>query len=111
MATVYQINKGVNRSIEFRGIRAQYLLFLAAGMVLLLLLCAMAFIAGIPAIPVIVAVVVAGYALVVAVQRYSKRYGEHGLAKKMAQSRLPRYVTATSRNVFTSFNSGNYEKE
>lgn len=111
MATVYQINKGVNRSIEFRGIKAQYLLFLAVGMVLLLLLCAVAFIAGVPAIPAIVSVVVAGYALVVAVQRYSKRYGEHGLAKRLAQSRLPLYVTTSSRNVFTSFNSGYYEKE
>ncbi|WP_126247890.1 MULTISPECIES: DUF4133 domain-containing protein [Chitinophaga] len=111
MATVYQINKGVNRSIEFRGIKAQYLLFLAVGMVLLLLLCAIAFIAGIPAIPVVVAVVVAGYGLLVAVQRYSKRYGEHGLAKKLAQSRLPQHITTSSRSVFTSFNSRKYEKE
>src|SRR5690606_36065300 len=111
MATVYRINKGVNRSIEFRGIKAQYLLFVAVGVVLLPLLSAIASIAGIPSMTAIVAVVAAGDALVLADQRYSKRNGEHGVAKKLAQSRLPRYVTASSRNVFISFNSGKYEKE
>lgn len=37
MATVYPINRGVNRSLEFKGIKAQYVIYLALGLVLLLL--------------------------------------------------------------------------
>jgi hypothetical protein len=37
MASVYQINKGINRPVVFKGVKAQYIAFLAVGMVLLLL--------------------------------------------------------------------------
>lgn len=111
MASVFQINKGVNRSIEFRGIKAQYLVFLAIGMVALLILCAAAFIAGLPPIAVIVIVVSAGYGLVVVAQRYSKQYGEHGFAKKLAQSRMPAFLTSSSRRIFFFTNEKGYEKK
>ncbi|WP_119079482.1 DUF4133 domain-containing protein [Chitinophaga alhagiae] len=111
MATVYQINKGVNRSIEFRGIKAQYLAILAAGMVALLLVSAVAFAAGTPAMIAIPVIVLAGYCLVTAVQRYSKRYGEHGLAKKAAQVRMPAYLTASSRKLFLQLKNVCHETE
>nr|WP_262712406.1 DUF4133 domain-containing protein [Arachidicoccus ginsenosidivorans] len=34
----YEINKGVNRAIEFRGLKAQYIYYLAVGLAVLLLL-------------------------------------------------------------------------
>ena len=38
--SVYQINKGINRSIEFKGLRAQYIWYLGGGVVaLLIMLC------------------------------------------------------------------------
>jgi hypothetical protein len=30
MSAVYQINKGVNRSLEFKGIKGSYILYLGA---------------------------------------------------------------------------------
>jgi hypothetical protein len=36
MASVYQINKGVGKPIVFRGLKAQYIAYLAVGLVVLL---------------------------------------------------------------------------
>ncbi|HMT97439.1 MAG TPA: DUF4133 domain-containing protein, partial [Ferruginibacter sp.] len=30
--SVYQINKGINRSIEFKGLKAQYIWYLGGGL-------------------------------------------------------------------------------
>ncbi|MBD0288989.1 MAG: DUF4133 domain-containing protein, partial [Flavisolibacter sp.] len=41
MATsVYQINKGINKPIEFKGFKAQYIWYLGGGLVALLILFA-----------------------------------------------------------------------
>lgn len=46
MATIYAINKGINRSIEFRGIKALYIMYLAAGLIGLLLLFTIFYVIG-----------------------------------------------------------------
>ncbi|TAM97121.1 MAG: DUF4133 domain-containing protein [Chitinophagaceae bacterium] len=80
----YIINKGVGRPVEFKGIKAQYIAYLAAGLLGLLLLFAILYVAGVPALVCIVFVAVAGTALFTTVIRYSHRYGEHGLMKEAA---------------------------
>ena len=100
MSTVYNINKGVNRSIEFKGFKAQYIIYLAAGMVSLLLLFAILYICGFNIYLCLAIIVPGGIALVVAVQRLSKKYGEHGLLKKIAQKRLPSSIRCHSRKIF-----------
>jgi hypothetical protein len=45
MATsVYRINKGINKPIEFKGLKAQYIGYLAAGLVLPLVMFAVMYI-------------------------------------------------------------------
>jgi hypothetical protein len=44
----YQINKGVNRPIEFRGLKAQYIYYLGSGLALLLIAFSVIYIAGLP---------------------------------------------------------------
>jgi uncharacterized membrane protein YjjP (DUF1212 family) len=100
MSTIYELNKGINRSVEFKGIKAQYIIYLAAGMVVLLLLFAVAYLIGTNIYVCVISVLIAGYALINSVQRYSKKYGEYGLVRKAAQARLPIYVTANSRKIF-----------
>src|ERR1017187_2501397 len=99
MSTVYQINKGVNRSIEFKGFKAQYILYLAAGMVTLLLLFAILYVCGLNIYLCLAIILPSGIGLVAAIQRLSKKYGEHGLLKKIAQKRLPRSIRCHSRRV------------
>ncbi len=46
MASTYQINKGINRSIEMKGLKAQYIIYLAIGLVILLIGFIIAYMAG-----------------------------------------------------------------
>ena len=41
--SVYQINKGINKPIEFKGLKAQYIWYLGGGLVALLILFAISF--------------------------------------------------------------------
>ena len=44
--SVYQINKGINKSIEFKGLKAQYIWYFAGGVIALLILFAIMYIIG-----------------------------------------------------------------
>src|ERR1017187_440478 len=100
MSTIYNINKGVNRSIEFKGFKAQYIIYLAAGMVSLLLLFAILYVCGLNIYLCVAIILPAGIGLVLTVQKLSKKYGEHGLLKKIAQKRLPGSIRCHSRKIF-----------
>jgi hypothetical protein len=45
--SVYQINKGINKSIEFRGLKAKHIWYLGEGVLALLILFAILYISGI----------------------------------------------------------------
>ncbi|MEO8173469.1 MAG: DUF4133 domain-containing protein [Sediminibacterium sp.] len=92
MSSVYQINKGVNKPVVFRGLKAQYIWWLAIGLGGLLLLFAVLYIAGVPAAFCMAIVGVLGLCLFRCVYRLSKRYGEHGMMKKMAQNATPNFI-------------------
>lgn len=107
----YTINKGINRPIEFRGLKAQYIYILAIGLVLLLVGFASSYIAGVPVYLCLPIVLVVGAGLFVGVNRLSHRYGEHGLMKAMASRRVPIAIICSSRVVLWKKLSGTMEKE
>lgn len=100
MASVYEINKGVNRSIEFKGIKAQYIIYLALGLVILLLLFSVLFVAGVSNYVCLIIIIPLGVCLYITIQHLSKKYGEHGLMKKAAQKQLPHSIQSRSRKIF-----------
>jgi len=101
MASVYQINKGVSKPIMFKGLKAQYIAYLAIGLVLLLLGFALGYIFGIGLFILIPVTGVLGSALFFAVFRLSHRFGEHGLMKFLAKKSLPSHIQFRSRRLFT----------
>ena len=101
MSSIYQINKGINKPIEFRGLYGQYIAYLAAGLVILLVSFALLYIAGVPIAIVLPLILGLGTGLFFAVTRLSKRFGVHGLSKFMAKRGLPDYLKFSSRRVFT----------
>lgn len=105
MASVYEVNKGVNRSIEFKGIKAQYIIYLALGLVILLLLFSALFVAGVSNYVCIAIILPIGACLYISIQRLSKKYGEHGLMKKAAQKQLPHSIQSRSRKIFIQLRS------
>lgn len=105
MAAVFEIYKGVNRSIEFKGIRAQYILYLAVGLVALLLMFAIGYVAGVNIYICLGAILPGGGILIFTVQSMSKKYGAHGLDKKIAARRLPRAIRTRTRRFFITLNT------
>ncbi|MEO6524972.1 MAG: DUF4133 domain-containing protein [Mucilaginibacter sp.] len=100
MSSIYQINKGINKSIEFRGLRAQYIGYLAAGLVALLILFAVLYIAGVNTYVCLVVIFGAASALIFYTFRLSNKYGKYGLMKKRARRQLPNYLKFRSRKLF-----------
>ena len=102
MATVYHINKGVSKPIEFKGFKAQYIAYLAVGLVSLLVLFAILYISGLSLFLLLPLVAILGTALCISTLRLSRRFGEHGLMKFMAKKGLPRAIRFRSRRIFTT---------
>jgi Domain of unknown function (DUF4133) len=98
--SVYKINKGINKSIEFRGLKAQYIWYLGGGLVALMILFAAMYIAGISSFVCIGLVMLAGGFLFTWVYRLSNTYGEHGMKKKIARRNIPGCVKSYSRSQF-----------
>lgn len=98
--SVYQINKGINKSIEFRGLKAQYIWYMGGGIMILLILYAVMYIIGINTFICIGIILLAGTGLVIKVYGLSNTYGEHGMMKAIAKRSVPKVVSIKSRIVF-----------
>ena len=98
--SVYQINKGINKPVEFKGLKAQYIWYLAGGVLGLLILFAILYIAGVNTYICLGIVGFLGTALFVTIYRMSNKYGEHGIMKKMARRSVPHVLKSNSRKVF-----------
>lgn len=101
MSSVYQINKGVNNPIEFKGLKAQYIAYLAIGLVLLLISFAVLYISRLSLFIILPVIIGLGTALFFSVFHLSHKYGEYGLMKYFARRGLPLYLKFKSRKVFT----------
>lgn len=98
--SVYLINKGVNRSIEFRGLKAQYIWYLGGGLIALLVLFALLYISGVNTFIGLAIITILAGLLFGWIYKLSNIYGEFGLMKKTAKRRVPTVVKLRSRNVF-----------
>ncbi|HZK64381.1 MAG TPA: DUF4133 domain-containing protein [Puia sp.] len=103
--SIYQINKGINKAIEFRGLKAQYIGYLAAGLVSLMILFAVLYIAGVPTLICLPLILTLGTFLFMTVYRYSHKYGQYGLLKKAAKRSLPSCIRFRSLKTFTQLNT------
>ena len=100
MGTVYHINKGINKPMVFKGLKAQYIAYLAVGLVALLIGFAILYICGLSMYVILPVIGGSGIGLSVTVIRLSRRFGEHGLSKYFAKSRLPQSIRFKSRRIF-----------
>lgn len=98
--SVYHINKGINQSIEFKGLKAQYIWYLGGGVIVLLFLFSAMYIIGLPSLVCIAIVGISGSILVMKVYAMSRKYGEHGMMKALAKRQVPKAVRTHSRKIF-----------
>lgn len=97
---VYTINKGVNRPIEFRGLKAQYIWWLGGGIVGLMAVFGGMYIGGVNPFVCLGLVGIAGLGLFRRIYRMSRRYGQHGWMKRNAARRLPVRIKVVTRKSF-----------
>jgi hypothetical protein len=95
--STYNINKGIGRTVEFKGLKAQYLFIFAGGLLGTLILVMILYMAGVNSF--ICLFLGAGGASLIVWQTFSlnKKYGEHGLMKVGAKKRHPRYIICRKR--------------
>ena len=88
----YNINKGIGNTVEFKGLKAQYLFIFAGGLLGILILVMILYIVGVASI-VCLGIGIGGASLIIW-QTFSlnRKYGEHGLMKVGAQKRHPNYI-------------------
>jgi hypothetical protein len=88
----YNINKGIGKSVEFKGLKAQYLFVFAAGLLSVFVLFVIFYMAGVGQWTCIAFGVIAASVLVWLTFHLNGKYGEHGLMKLMAKKQHPRYL-------------------
>ena len=98
--SVYKINKGINKPIEFKGFKAQYIWYLGIGLVALLVLFAVLYIVGVNTYVCLIMILILGAILFMKVSKLSNKYGEHGMMKKIASQSVPRVIKSYSRKMF-----------
>ena len=75
----YNINKGIGQSVEFKGLKAQYLFIFAGGLLAVFVLFVVLYLAGVNQWVCIGTGVVSASVLVWQTFALNRRYGEHGL--------------------------------
>lgn len=93
---VYQINKGI-RSPEFKGLRSQYLVIFAGGLLAVLFAFMVLYMAGVNQWICIALGVISASVLVWATFHLNAKYGEWGLMKMQAVRSHPRYIINRKR--------------
>ena len=88
----FNVNKGIGRSPEFKGLKSQYLFVFAGGLLALFVVFVIMYMAGIGQWVCIGFGVIAASVLVWATFRMNAKYGEWGLMKLQGLGRHPRYI-------------------
>jgi len=100
MSSVYQINKGVNASMELKGLKAQYIGYMAALLLTSLILFSILFICGLSVYLCLVLIGGGSGFGTFKIYALSHRYGPHGLQKWMAKKSVPKVIKAYTRKIF-----------
>ena len=98
--SIYKINKGINKPIEFKGLKAQYIWYLGGGIIVLMILFAILYISGVNAFICMAIIGITGTVLFIQVYKISNQFGEHGLMKKIARRSIPKVIKSYSRKIF-----------
>ena len=88
----YNINKGIGRTVEFKGLKSQYLFIFAGGLLGILILLMILYMAGVNSYICLFLGTGGGSLIIWQTFSLNKKYGEHGLMKIGAKKRHPHYI-------------------
>jgi hypothetical protein len=93
----YTIYKGINKTVEFKGLRAQYLIYFVLGIIILFMLFIVLRMININIVGSLVAIVGLAGIFVVVIFRMNAKYGQYGLMKQQARRRCPRFLISRKK--------------
>ena len=99
----FSINKGIGGTVEFKGLKAQYLFIFAGGLLALFILFVIMYMAGVSQAICIAFGGVSATLLVWQTFSLNAKYGEHGLMKLSASRRHPRFILNKGQRCFIKF--------
>ena len=88
----WEINKGVGGTVEFKGLKAQYLFLFAGGLLAVFFLVVILYLCGVSQIACLVIGIVGATLVVWQTFAMNRKYGQYGLMKKGAVRMHPRYL-------------------
>lgn len=88
----YHINKGIGRTVEFKGLKAQYLFIFAGGLLGLLIVVMIMYMAGVSTYFCLGSGGISASLLIWQTFSLNRKYGEHGLMKLGANKKHPKYI-------------------
>lgn len=95
----WEINKGVGRTVEFKGLKAQYLFLFAGGLLAVFILVVILYLCGVSQIVCLIMGIVGATLVVWQTFAMNRKYGQYGLMKLGAVRIHPRYLV-NRRTVF-----------
>ena len=89
---IYHINKGIGRTVEFKGLKAQYLFIFAGGLLGILVLVMIMYMTGVNTYLCLSIGGASSSVLIWQTFSLNRIYGELGLMKLGAQKKHPKYI-------------------
>ena len=90
----YHINKGIGRTVEFKGLKAKYLFIFAGGLLGLLVCVMIMYVAGVNTYLCLSFAGISSSILIWQTFSLNRKYGEHGLMKSGAHKKHPKYIVS-----------------
>lgn len=98
--SIYKINKGINKPIVFKGLKAQYIWYMGGVLMVLLIIYITLYMVGVNQYICVGIVGTAGTVLSRKIFAMSKKYGQYGLMKMLARKAIPKVIKTNSRELF-----------
>ncbi len=89
----FQINKGIGRTVEFKGLKAQYLFIFAGGLLGLFIAIVILYMIGVYPYLCLTLGLISGGILIWKTFALNNKYGTHGLMKVSARKKHPQYIS------------------
>ncbi|MDR6370158.1 hypothetical protein J2795_001299 [Chryseobacterium bernardetii] len=90
--TSYHINKGIGRTVEFKGLKAQYLFIFSGGLLGILVSVIVMYMAGVNTYLCLILGGASSGLLIWQTFALNRKYGEYGLMKAGARRKHPKYI-------------------
>ena len=102
----YDIHKGIDKPVEFKGLTGQYLFIFAGGLLLIFVVLVILVVAGADQFFCVGLGASLAVGLIIVTFRLNKKYGRFGLMKRTAIRRHPRRIISR-KSVQRLFNDSN----